>query len=169
MKIYTIGHSLHTREQFLALLGQHQISAIVDVRTRPASARAPQFNQGCIKVWLKENGISYVPLGEQLGGMPVESKYYDEKGHVLYNLMLEADWFQAGIARLIDGAKRYKIAMMCSENDPCICHRHNLIAPALHAVGVEVLHIQRDGSLTAFADGALLMTVGRSPKPMRKP
>jgi uncharacterized protein (DUF488 family) len=37
--------------------------------------------------------------------------------------------------------------VMCSEENPYICHRHHLIEPAVRDRGVQVLHIRRDGRL----------------------
>jgi uncharacterized protein (DUF488 family) len=37
MEIYTIGHSNHTLENFTALLREHAIEVLVDVRSQPYS------------------------------------------------------------------------------------------------------------------------------------
>ena len=43
--VFTIGHSTHTVAQFVALLQQHGITAIGDVRSRPYSRQNPHFNR----------------------------------------------------------------------------------------------------------------------------
>ena len=43
--IYTVGHSTRSLETFLALLAEHQIRLLVDVRRYPASRRYPHFAQ----------------------------------------------------------------------------------------------------------------------------
>ena len=43
--LYTIGHSNHPIESFIALLTSNGITAIADVRSRPYSRRHPQFNK----------------------------------------------------------------------------------------------------------------------------
>lgn len=43
--IYTIGHSTHSLEHFIALLRQYGINALCDVRSSPYSRMNPQFNR----------------------------------------------------------------------------------------------------------------------------
>jgi len=42
-EIWTIGHSIRSTEEFLALLHEHAIDSLVDVRSFPGSRRCPQF------------------------------------------------------------------------------------------------------------------------------
>jgi len=42
-EIWTIGHSTRSTEEFLALLHEHAIDSLVDVRSFPGSRRCPQF------------------------------------------------------------------------------------------------------------------------------
>jgi len=166
--IYTIGHSLHTLDAFLALLRLHAIGAVGDVRTLPRSGRAPQFNREPLARALKTEGFAYVYLGAELGGRPQCEAYYTEKGHARYDLMAKDSLFLAGIERLLVGCAKYRIALMCSEGDACICHRHNLIAPILAERGVDVFHILKDGGLSKYGAGTLMIpSLGNSPKPVR--
>jgi hypothetical protein len=57
--IYTIGHSTHPREEFLAILKAHAIELVADVRTIPKSRHNPQFNSEAMAMSLPENGIAY--------------------------------------------------------------------------------------------------------------
>ena len=43
--IYTIGHSNHPIDRLVALLQQHHIEALADVRSNPYSRFNPQFNR----------------------------------------------------------------------------------------------------------------------------
>ena len=43
-KIYTIGHSTHTLEEFTEMLQSFKIQHLVDVRGLPGSNKYPQFN-----------------------------------------------------------------------------------------------------------------------------
>jgi uncharacterized protein (DUF488 family) len=63
MPLYTIGHSNHSPDTFLALLRQHGITALADVRSHPYSRYLPHFTQADLKVLLAEAGIHYVFLG----------------------------------------------------------------------------------------------------------
>src|SRR5438128_612635 len=68
MKIFTIGHSTRTWEEFLNLLTSHRIEALADVRHYPGSRRHPQFNQEALKASLEKAGIDYVHFPELGGG-----------------------------------------------------------------------------------------------------
>ena len=66
--IYTIGHSNHSLEGFLDLLTVHNITAVADVRSQPVSSYTPHFSRDLLAPALEQQGISYVFLGQQLGG-----------------------------------------------------------------------------------------------------
>ena len=51
--LFTIGHSTHTADHFLALLRLHNIAQLVDVRTVPKSRRHPQFNGDALDNFLR--------------------------------------------------------------------------------------------------------------------
>ena len=125
--ILTIGHSTLTYEAFLSLLRATGVSAIVDVRSVPYSRHTPQFNMDTLTSELKSDGIAYVFLGDTLGGRPETRAFYCN-GVADYELMAKKPEFDGGLDRLIDGAKRYRIALMCSEQDPLDCHRCLLVA-----------------------------------------
>jgi hypothetical protein len=59
--------------------------------------------------------------------------------------MAERPAFKAGLKRVIDGAARHRIALMCSEHDPLDCHRCLLVGRALAQRGVPVNHILLGG------------------------
>lgn len=145
--IFTVGHSNHAPERLLALLECHQVTAIADVRSRPYSRRFPAYNREPFKAWLRENGIAYVFLGQELGGRSSDPALFDESGRVDYKRLAETTDFQRGIERLRQGMEVYRIALLCAEKEPLECHRGLLVAPCLADLGVEVVHILADGSL----------------------
>jgi len=55
--------------------------------------------------------------------------------------MSETTSFREGISRLIDGAARMRIALLCSEKDPLNCHRGLLVARSLATEGIDIRHI----------------------------
>src|ERR1700744_5902469 len=103
VNIYTIGHSNHPIERFLALLQQHAITAIADVRSLPYSRRNPQFNSKALTVSLDALGISYVSLGKELGARSEDPACYDEDGRVQYRLLAQTPLFNQGIDRVLSG------------------------------------------------------------------
>ncbi len=146
--IYTIGHSSHELDRFVELLKQHAIDVLADVRSQPWSAFTPQLNQNALQAELPAREIKYLFLGEQLGGRPPGDCLYDAEGHVLYHRVAEQPFFRAGIERVKAGlAKGLRIALMCSEEDPAICHRCLLVTRVLGDEGVAIQHIRGDGTL----------------------
>ncbi|MGI8908888.1 MAG: DUF488 domain-containing protein [Candidatus Sumerlaeaceae bacterium] len=144
LRIFSVGHSNQTEDQFLALLRAHGVEAIADVRSRPYSKYCPHFSQDPLRALLKHAGIKYVFLGKELGGQPDSDYFYDEKGHALYDRIAALETFQSGIDRLISGATKLRVAMMCSEEDPSMCHRRHLITRVLMDRDIDVFHIRGD-------------------------
>lgn len=149
-ELFTIGHSTHSRERFLALLRSASVTAVADVRTSPYSRLHPHFNREELREALRLDGISYVFLGKELGGRPGERELYCE-GVADYEKMAQASEFNAGIDRVIEGAGKYRIALMCAERDPLDCHRCLLVGRALARRGLRVSHIL-DGGEVATQD-----------------
>ncbi|HMP79747.1 MAG TPA: DUF488 domain-containing protein [Pirellulaceae bacterium] len=145
--LYTIGHSNHELERFLELLHQHQIQILADVRSQPYSAYTPQFNRESLQSALVAAGLKYIFMGDQLGGRPHGDEFYDQEGHVLYYRVAHSPHFQAGIQRLLTGILEYKVAIMCSEEDPAVCHRFLLVTRVMDQHQVEIRHIRGDGRL----------------------
>lgn len=145
--IYTIGHSNHSLEAFLELLKGHSIDVVVDTRTQPYSAYSPHFTRRPLEDALAAAGFKYLFLGKELGGRPEGSEFYDDDGRVLYFQLAESPLFLAGVARLENGMAKYRIALLCSEEDPQVCHRQLLVGRVLSRRGVVIHHIRGDGRI----------------------
>jgi uncharacterized protein (DUF488 family) len=126
LTVFTIGHSTHSYEHFLSLLRASGITAVADVRTTPFSRHFPHFNEAALRSELKLDGISYVFLGRELGGRPSSQSFYCD-GVADYEKMARTETFASGIKRVVEGAKSFRVALMCSENDPLDCHRCLLV------------------------------------------
>ena len=143
--VYTIGHSNQPADEFDALLLRQSIERVVDVRSRPRS-RFGQFNGKALAKRLTGRGIEYLYLGDQLGGYPEPDALYDD-GRVVYERVAALPHFRSGIKRVAKECEQQRMALMCAQEDPKVCHRHPLLASALLERGVEVLHLRRDGSV----------------------
>lgn len=152
--IYTIGHSNHQFEHLIALLHQHAIEVLVDVRSAPYSRYAVQFNSQALRAALPAAGVKYLYLGRELGGRPDGREFYDADGYVLYGRVARSGRFLEGISRLERGSQQYRVALMCSEEDPAGCHRRLLVGRVLAERGLEVRHIRGDGAVQTEADVA---------------
>ena len=145
--IFTVGHSNHSLDMFINLLKSHNIDVLVDVRSKPFSRFSPQFNKEGLEKAVKASEMKYLFLGQELGGRPQGSEFYDNYGFVLYSRIAESPLFLEGIDRLIKGIKTYHVAVMCSEENPANCHRRLLVGRVLAERGVSVQHIRGDGTV----------------------
>jgi len=154
--LYTIGHSNHESSALLALLRQHGVELLVDVRSSPYSRYVPQANRETLARALEIAGIAYRWLGDRLGGKPSTAPSTTLRaglrpgpdGEVVdYDELRASPAFQQGIANLLTLAAGRRTVIMCSEGDHRQCHRHKLITPALLDRDAHILHIQPDGSL----------------------
>lgn len=145
MHLYTIGHSNRTAEDYLALLKQHGIERLVDVRRVPRSRFNPHFNEKSLATLLAEHRIAYEPIPE-LGGMrkaqpnSINTAMRKDGGFQGFADYMQTLEFEMALERLLDNDKR--TAFMCAEREPSQCHR-GLIADALVARGHRVTHIVR--------------------------
>ena len=147
MTVLTIGHSNHPLETFLALLRQHQVAWVADVRSSPYSGYASQFNKEVLQNSLRAAGIGYLFLGHVLGGRPEGGQFYDAAGYVLYDRVAESSAFREGLNRLLERAQGCRLTLLCGEEDPTDCHRRRLVGRVLDRRGVSVLHIRGDGRI----------------------
>lgn len=144
--VYTIGHSNHHAAAFLGLLRGQGVEAVADVRSQPFSRRFPHFRKPELARLLAEAGIEYVFLGRELGARRDEPECYVD-GVAAYERVAQLPAFREGIQRVVRGAERFRVALMCAERDPLQCHRSILVAPALRQAGLAVAHILAGGEL----------------------
>ena len=142
--IWTIGHSTHPLDEFLALIAQYRIEAIADVRRFPGSRRYPQYMQENLRASLAEHDIEYRWL-PALGGR--RKPLPDSPNTAWRNLSfrgyadhLDSAEFANGIHELLELAERRRTTLMCAELLWWRCHR-SLIADVLRVHGIEVVHI----------------------------
>jgi uncharacterized protein (DUF488 family) len=145
VRIWTIGHSTRTIDEFISLLQTNQIRLLVDVRSLPGSKRYPQFNKEALADSLGKARIRYEHFPE-LGGRR-KSKPQSKntawrnasfRGYADY---METEEFRKGVERLLDlAAGAVPTAIMCAEAVWWRCHRA-LISDFLKVRCVEVLHI----------------------------
>jgi uncharacterized protein (DUF488 family) len=157
--IFTIGHSTHPIDEFIALLKHYGVEQLVDVRTVPKSRHVPQFNSDALATALGEQGIGYVHM-KALGGLRHAKKDSVNMGWRNASFRGYADYmsteeFAQGIDRLIELAKAKRTVIMCAEAVPWRCHR-SLIGDALLVRGIAAEDIMsatsiRPHKLTDFA------------------
>lgn len=149
-RLYSVGHSNQSQEEFLELLKKHDINCIVDVRTVPASKYTPQFNLEPLKWFLRANEIQYLHFGDEFGARRTDC--LDADGQVNFEKAIDTANFKRGVERLMNGLQKgFRISLMCSEANPLECHRFALVSRFFYDNGLDVQHILRDGELTSHA------------------
>jgi len=167
-RLWTIGHSNRSLEQFLQILLSANIQLIADVRRFPGSRRHPHFGQEALCNSLAAKQIDYQHFPE-LGGRRTRTAANDspnngwrvEAFNAFADYMMN-DEFVQGLSRLLGVAESQRTAIMCSEALPWQCHRR-LIADALVVRDWEVEHLMSDKRsqlhiMTEFArrDGTMI-------------
>lgn len=152
MRLWSIGHSTHALDAFVALLEGHRIQRVADIRTVPKSRRHPQFHTDSLATALPARGIAYAHL-PALGGWRQASRGSPNRGWRNKSFRGYADYaltpqFAAGLEQLRALAAQGSTAMMCSEALWWRCHRR-LVSDRLTVDGDEVLHIGSDGRAVA--------------------
>ena len=159
MKIYTIGHSTRSFDDFIAILRSFDIRAVADVRQFPRSRRYPHFNDDSLAQHLPGCGIAYLPF-KSLGGRRRTRRDSPNTGWRNESFRGYADFmmtepFERALTELMDAARQRPTTTMCAEAVPWRCHR-SLISDAVLVRGWEVLDVMDEGKanphkLTKFA------------------
>lgn len=150
-ELFTVGYSPYERESFLSVLKKYKITAVADVRSLPFSQFKPEFNRDQLSEFLKKNEIVYVFLGDVCGAK-IEDKSCQVDGRIDYTLVAKKHKFSECLKRIINGMNKFRIALMCSEKDPIMCHRTILICRNLISYNVSVKHLLSDGTIEDHKD-----------------
>ena len=145
LKIWTIGHGTRPMEDLASMLGGARVELLIDVRAHPSSRRHPQFNRVALENSLAGKGIGYEWEGGALGGFRrprpnsrnTGLRNESFRGYADY---MESEAFAAGVGRLIEKARKTRLAVMCAEQHPSRCHRR-LISDWLASRAIEVEHL----------------------------
>jgi len=146
IRLYTIGHSNRSFEDFLALLKNQDIQTVADIRSLPGSRKFPHFDRENLEKLLPDQGITYVWL-PKLGGLRRKARGIDSPnlgltspGFRNYADYMMSGEFRDGVQELLTIASKSVTAYMCAEALYWRCHRR-LLSDYLVAAGAEVLHI----------------------------
>lgn len=151
--VFTAGFSNLSPERFLNNLRTYDIQVLVDVRSRPYSRHAPQFNKEQAEALSRSWGLRYLYLGRELGGMPDDPAFYDAQGYVLYDRIAAQPWFEAGLGQVLsDLGQGGRLVLTCAEDNPRRCHRRLLLGRVLRERGIGVAHILANGGLISESE-----------------
>ena len=149
---FTIGHSTHSIEEFVALLRSAGVQFLVDVRTVPRSRRNPQFNRELLPRTLVDFEFGYEHI-TALGGLrpkldisPAVNGFWQNQSFHNYADYAMTEEFRAGFDRLRHLGHQRPTAVMCAEALWWQCHRR-IIADYLISADEVVFHIMGNGRL----------------------
>lgn len=166
MEFFTIGHSNHTLEHFLDLLGEHNIALLADIRRFPGSKKFPHFKREALEAAVEAKRIEYRWL-ERLGGRrskagtdsPSPNEGLRNQSFRNYADYMLTETFQSAFDELVDLAEAKRTAIMCSESVFWRCHRR-LVSDFALGSGATVKHIFPDGRVQEHR-----LTSGAKPLP----
>jgi uncharacterized protein (DUF488 family) len=150
LRVFTVGHSNLSFEQFASLLKEHEIRLVADIRRYPSSRKFPHFNRPVLSELLAAENIDYLWLGS-LGGRRHTEK--DGKsinvgiksiGFRNYADYMATDEFRRAIDKLLKAAAQSSTAVMCAEKLYWKCHRR-LLSDYLTSRHVKIIHILSPG------------------------
>lgn len=146
--VYTIGHSTHSLDDFIAMLQSFAIKNLVDIRGLPGSRKFPQFDKENLERSLEEYGIQYTHLKELGGRRKVHKDSKNTRwrnasfrGYADY---METEVFEKGIEELEAIALQAPTVYMCAEAVWWRCHR-SMVSDYLKAKSWTVRHIMAIG------------------------
>jgi uncharacterized protein (DUF488 family) len=144
LKIFTIGHSTRTLDEFVDLLEAYGVTLVVDVRSVLRSRHNPQFNKETLPDSLKLAGVKYVHMPD-IGGLrrpkpDSVNTAWENKSFRGYADYMQPKEFTEHLLNLIALARENTVAVMCAEALPWRCHR-SLISDALVVRQIKVEHI----------------------------
>ncbi len=151
LTIYTVGHSTHTLDEFIAMLKSFQIETVVDIRSFPGSRKFPQFNKEALEISLPEHQLHYLHLknlgGRRKANLDSKNTVWHHPAFRGYADYMETDSFKEGINELEKIALQQCTVYMCSEAVWWRCHR-SMVSDYLKAEGWKVMHIMGVGKAT---------------------
>lgn len=132
MRLFTIGYSRRSVDEFIGMLREHEIPVLVDVRMWAGSRFKPEFSKYRLAAALEASGIAYVHL-RALGN----AGKFSGAGKVVISEP------EKGYPELIALLERYgSAAIMCLERDARECHRIDVaVEMAKRLPELEVTHL----------------------------
>jgi uncharacterized protein (DUF488 family) len=143
--IFTIGHSTHPLEEFLAMLCAHRILVLADVRSFPGSRKFPHFGKDALQAAVEGEGLEYRWF-KDLGGrrstknLSLQNSAWQVAAFHAYADYAQTEPFQTALIELEKVARKRRTAYMCAEALWTRCHRR-IISDVLTARGWTVQHI----------------------------
>lgn len=146
MKLYTVGFTQKSAEEFFTLLRGAGVKKLVDIRVNPHGQLSGFAKQADLPYFLRAlaDGCRYQHMPMLAPTKDILKEYRAEGGWERYTERFEALMDERGIPQSLDRAdfEDGPCCLLCSEATPEQCHRR-LVAERLAAAwpGVEVVHL----------------------------
>jgi uncharacterized protein (DUF488 family) len=146
MKLYTIGFTQKSAEEFFSLLRGHLIERLVDIRLRPSGQLAGFAKQEDLPYFLRElsNGCQYIHLPLLAPTKEILEDYRKDGDWLRYverfESLMDERHMPFSLGRDMFGIER--CCLLCSEALPEKCHRR-LVAERLASFwkGSDIVHL----------------------------
>jgi len=133
---FTVGYSGRSLETILESLQAHGVQTLLDIRQNAVSMYRPEMSKKNLSNTLRARGVEYIHLAHL--GVPRDIR---AKAIAAGRRDVIWTWYDQYVVpeylRLHAFLNSYvhPVALMCSELDPCECHRHRA-SLALEALGL---------------------------------
>lgn len=146
MKLYTIGFTHKSAQEFFRLLSENGIQRLVDIRLRPSGQLAGFARKEDLPYFLEHlaKGCQYVHMPELAPTKEILDDYRSGGEWSDYVKRFEAFMVERNIPQSLERKEfeQLRSCLLCSEATPEKCHRR-LVAERLQAAwpDVEVIHL----------------------------
>jgi uncharacterized protein (DUF488 family) len=145
MKIYTIGFTQKTAQQFFEILAANHVECLVDIRLHPDGQLAGFTKKEDLRYFLKRlNGCDYRHMDRLAPSDEVLKAYRGDKNWAKYEAAFQALLVERGIPETLDRTlfEEKACCLLCSEPTTEHCHRR-LVAERLASEWgkVSIIHL----------------------------
>ena len=146
IKLYTIGFTQKTAQDFFERLRRNGVRRLVDIRVHPGGQLSGFAKQEDLPYFLRElaDGCGYVHLPVLAPTKEILKDYRDDGDWPRYVARFEQLMDERDVPNSLDRAEfeATPACLLCSEATPEQCHRR-LVAERLaaHWPGVEIIHL----------------------------
>ena len=145
MKIYTIGFTKKSAEEFFDLLKKNKVNQLIDIRLHPDGQLAGFTKRDDLAYFLKHLiGCGYQHLDNLAPAPEILTDYRKDHDWDRYVGRFEALMDERNIPDTLDKAmfEKHNCCLLCSEDKPDKCHRRLIVERmARHWPNVEIIHI----------------------------
>jgi len=144
MRIYTIGFTQKSAEEFFRRIRMHRIKRIVDIRIHPDGQLSGFARKDDLPFFLNElaDGCGYLYMPNLAPTKEILKSYRENNDWDIYVKRFEALMDQRNIPAALQPNDFDEACFLCSEDKPDQCHRR-LVAERLakNWNNVEIIHI----------------------------